>query len=182
MDLTPIVDDLEDRMRRVNIPGAALAIIVDGEVALADGYGVTSVEDAGIPMTPDTVCRAASISKSLTATAVLRLVEQGRLDLDRPVIECLGSLRLSLPGAAEQVTLRLLLSHTGGLSRDVTWWGSRDFDALEVFVREELPTIPMAAPPGVLWSYSNSGICLAARVADSGNWRTVSGFDGTAGL
>ena len=153
-------------MRRVNVPGAALAVVVDGEVVLADGYGVTSVEDAGIPMTADTISRAASISKSLTATVVMRLVEQGRLDLDRPVIEYLGSLQLGLPGAAEQITLRMLLSHTSGLSRDVEWWGSRDFDALEIFVREDLPTIPMAAPPGVVWSYSNSGIGLAARVAE----------------
>ena len=166
MNLTPIVDDLKDRMHRVNIPGAALAIIADGEIVLADGFGVTSVEDAGLPMTPDTVARAASISKSLTATAVMRLVEQGRMELDRPVIEYLGSLRLSVPGAAERVTLRMLLSHTGGLYRDVDWWGSRDFDALEVYVRDVLPTVPMAAPPGVLWSYSNSGIGLAARVAE----------------
>lgn len=166
MNLIPIVDDLKDRMQRVNIPGAALAVIADGQIVLADGFGMTSVEDAGLPMTPDTVARAASISKSLTATVVMRLVEQGRLELDRPVIEYLDSLRLSLPGAAERVTLRMLLSHTGGLSRDVDWWGSRDFDALEIYVRDVLPTVPMAAPPGVLWSYSNSGICLAARVAE----------------
>ena len=153
-------------MNRVKVPGAALAIILDGQVALAEGYGVTSVEDAGIAMTPDTISRAASISKSLTATAVMRLVEQGRLELDRPVIEYLPSLRLSLPGAAERVTLRMLLSHTGGLSRDVEWWGSRDFDALEIFVRDELPNIPMPAPPGAVWSYSNSGIGLAARIAE----------------
>ena len=62
------------------------------------------------------------------------------------MIEYLGSLQLSLPGAAEQVTLRMLLSHTAGLSRDVEWWGSRDFDALEKFVGDDLPAIPMAAP------------------------------------
>ncbi len=166
MDLTPIVDDLHDRMSRTAVPGAALTLIADGRVVLAEGYGVTSVEDSGLPMTADTIARAASITKSLTATMVMRLVDRGQLDLDRPVIEYLESLRLSLPGAAERITLRMLLSHTSGLSRDVDWWGSRDFDALEIQVRDVLPEIPMPAPPGAVWSYSNSGICLAAHVAE----------------
>ncbi len=85
MDLTPIVDDLKERMERTQVPGAALTVIVDGAVALAEGYGVTSVEDSGLPMTADTIARAASISKSLTATMVMRLVDREQLDLDRPV-------------------------------------------------------------------------------------------------
>ncbi len=166
MDLTPIVDDLKERMERTRVPGAALTVIAGGEVVLAEGYGVTSVEDSRLPMTADTISRAASISKSLTATMVMRLVDRGQLDLDRPVIEYLPGLRLSLAGAAERITLRMLLSHTSGLSRDVDWWGSRDFDALEILVRDVLPEIPMPATPGTVWSYSNSGICLAARVAE----------------
>ena len=66
MDLTPIVDDLHDRMSRTAVPGAALTLIADGRVVLAEGYGVTSVEDSGLPMTADTIARAASITKSLT--------------------------------------------------------------------------------------------------------------------
>jgi CubicO group peptidase (beta-lactamase class C family) len=166
IDLQPIIEDLQARMERVEAPGAAITVIADGRVVLAEGYGITSVGDSGLTMTADTIARAASISKSLTATMVMRLVDRGQLDLARPVIEYLPALRLSLAGAAERVTLRMLLSHTGGLSRDVEWWGSRDFDALAIFVRDELPNIPMAAPPGVVWSYSNSGICLAAHVAE----------------
>ena len=102
MDLTPIVDDLKERMERTRVPGAALTVIAGGEVVLAEGYGVTSVEDSRLPMTADTISRAASISKSLTATMVMRLVDRGQLDLDRPVIEYLPGLRLSLAGAAER--------------------------------------------------------------------------------
>ncbi|MFN8537359.1 MAG: serine hydrolase domain-containing protein [Thermomicrobiales bacterium] len=89
-----------------------------GALAEARGFGVTSADDSGLPVTPQTLFQIGSTTKPLTGTLVMRLVAAGLLDLGRPVIEYLPTFRLAEPGAAERVTLRLLLSHTAGLPWD----------------------------------------------------------------
>jgi amino acid adenylation domain-containing protein/non-ribosomal peptide synthase protein (TIGR01720 family) len=104
-------------LRRHNVPGAGIAVVADGEIADAWGEGVTSAA-SGVPVGPDTVFQAGSVSKHVTALCVLRLVQDGVLDLDEDVNEYLRGWRLSpLPGDGP-VTLRALLSHTSGLTED----------------------------------------------------------------
>jgi len=151
-------------------PGVALAVVQDGVVVHARGFGVTSVEEGRIPVTERTLFQIGSTTKPLTGTLLMRLVERGLLDLDSPVKRWLPDLRLSEPNAAEIVSLRMLLSHTSGLPWDqispTRIFGRRDPDALAAWVRDELPQRPFVAPPGARWGYSNPGINLAARVAE----------------
>jgi CubicO group peptidase (beta-lactamase class C family) len=98
------------------IPGAAVAVVRQGDVVWAKGYGLADRE-RGTPVTTDTVFQAASISKTLTAWGVMKLVEQGRLDLDAPVERYLTRWRLPETSFdTTGVTVRRLLSHSAGLN------------------------------------------------------------------
>jgi CubicO group peptidase (beta-lactamase class C family) len=105
------------RMREGNIPGLSLAIIRDGRIAKAQGHGVAD-KTSQIPVTPDTLFQAASISKVLAALAALRLVEEGRLFLDEDVNNQLLSWKVpeNARTKTRKVTLRGILSHTAGLT------------------------------------------------------------------
>jgi CubicO group peptidase (beta-lactamase class C family) len=150
-----------------HIPALALAVVREGAVAHIAGFGVTSVEDGGIPVTPDTIFRIASTTKLLVGTAILRLVEAGTLDLDAPVATYLPWFRFSQPGLERIITLRHLLSHTSGLCTFRMDLMSREPSGLERFIREHLPTYSLLAPPGTVWLYSNAGLSLAAFIAQS---------------
>ena len=108
---------LADRMRELHVPGVSVAVINDGKIEWAKGYGAI---EAGkdTPVTADTLFQAASISKPLSALAVLRLVDKGALDLDRDVNEYLTSWKVAENEFTRQhaVDLRGILSHTAGLT------------------------------------------------------------------
>lgn len=164
---TPAV--VEDRvagaMERARMPGVAVAVVVGDEIVYARGFGVTAA-DSGRPVGPETLFRIGSLTKPLTGTLVMRLVERGVLDLDRPVSAYLPWLELAEPGAAARVTLRMLLSHTSGLASGGEGTGPCDAGAAERYARTVLPRVPMVAPPGVVHSYSNHGVALAGHVAE----------------
>src|SRR5450759_3698592 len=140
-------------MEKEHIPGLAVAVVKDEEVIYARGFGVTSTEDPAVSVTPQTLFRIGSITKPLVGTAVMRLVESGLLDLDRPVKEYIEWLTFSEKGATERMTLRLLMSHTSGLPRDAQLFGRRGPDGLEMYVREKIPSYSFVAPPGKLYAY-----------------------------
>src|SRR5262249_52896144 len=102
------------RMAHYHVPGLSIACIHNGTVEWTQAFGVVRV--GGAPVTPDTLFQAGSISKSLTALAVLRLVEQGKLNLDTDVSQYLRSWKIPTNNFTKQkkVTLRELLSHTAG--------------------------------------------------------------------
>ena len=108
---------LAARMADLKVPGVSIAFIEDGKVKWARGYGL-AVTGANTPVTPETLFQAASMSKALAATAALRLVEQGRFDLDEDVNSRLSAWKVPpSPYTTEQkVTLRRLLSHTAGMT------------------------------------------------------------------
>ena len=107
---------LADRMRQYDVPGLSVAVIHNGKLAWARGWGFRDAASCA-PVTPETAFQAASISKVATAMLALRLVEQGKIGLDRDINEALRSWQLpSDPKLAPNgVTLRELLSHTAGL-------------------------------------------------------------------
>lgn len=155
MNFYQLETQLLDQMRAARVPGAALAIVQGEEVIYANGFGVTSVEDGGSPITPQTVFRIGSTSKALTGTAVMRLMEMGRLDLSAPVKTYLPWFALSDADAVERLTIRMLLNHTAGLPTAYEPYGPRDPESLERYIRSEVPKFPLIAPPGKLCSYSN---------------------------
>lgn len=158
-------DALASRVRSLmaeqRIPGAALGVIKDGTVRTR-GFGVTSVEDPR-PVTPDTVFELASLSKTVTATAVMTLVEQGLLDLDAPVRRYLPDFGVRDPGAGAVVTVRHLLTHSPG------WEARYDVgegpDALARWV-PTMGDLEQIAPPGRVWSYNNPAYGLAGRLVE----------------
>jgi CubicO group peptidase (beta-lactamase class C family) len=126
---------------------------------------VTSVEEGG-PVTPDTLFRIGSLTKPLTAALILKLVERGDLELDRPIVEYLPWFGLSAPGAARAITLRHLLTHTAGLPTDGMDLGPDAPPTLVRYVREIVARYPLVARPGVVCSYSNAGYNVAGCVAE----------------
>ena len=108
---------IQERMTFYHVPGVSVAVLEGGRIAWTKGYGVKDV-DTGEPVTPQTLFQAASISKPVAATAALRLVEEGLLDLDAPVNDYLK--RWKIPDneftREHPVTLKHLLTHTGGLT------------------------------------------------------------------
>lgn len=107
---------LAQRMADLNVPGVSIAFIEDGKVKWTRTYGVATA--GGSPVTPDTLFQAASMSKAVAAAGALRLVEQGRLDLDEDVNARLKSWKVPASDytAQQKVTLRRIFSHTAGLT------------------------------------------------------------------
>jgi len=152
-----------ESMERHRVPGVAVGIIHHGEEHVA-GFGVTNV-DHPLPVDADTLFQIGSITKTITGTAVMRLVEMGKLDLDIPIRTYLPDLRLSSEEVAAQVTMRHLLTHTAGwVGNYFDDLGSGD-DALAKIVTK-MADLPQLTPLGAVWSYNNSGFYLAGRVIE----------------
>jgi CubicO group peptidase (beta-lactamase class C family) len=166
---TELEEQIDTGMRAGHVPGFALAIVQGQEVLYAKGFGVTAIDgdEIGLPVTPQTLFRIGSVTKPLTGTAIMRLVEAGKLGLDQPVRTYVPWLTFSEEGAVDVVTLRMLMSHTAGLVTAAGYYGGRDPSGLEAFMREAIPHAPLVAPPGKLHSYSNLGFCLVGCVAEA---------------
>lgn len=150
-------------MKRLNIPGAAVGIWHKGREQTA-GFGITSLENP-LPVTPDTLFQTGSISKTFTGTVMMKLVEQGKVSLDVPVRKYIKDLKLRDKEVARSVTVRHLLTHTGGWVGDYfNDFGNGD-DALEKMVRD-IAKLPQVQPLGKIWSYNNTGFNIASRVIE----------------
>jgi CubicO group peptidase (beta-lactamase class C family) len=157
-------EKVAEAMARLRVPGVAVGILHDGEEHVA-GFGVTNV-DHPLAVDGDTLFQVGSITKTFTGTVVMRLVEMGRLDLDAPVRTYLPDLQVGSDEVAARVALRHLLTHTAGWVGDVFDDDLRfGDDALARFVTA-MAEVPQQTPLGALWSYSNSGFCLAGRVIE----------------
>jgi CubicO group peptidase (beta-lactamase class C family) len=155
---------IRDEMQKRRIPGVSLAIIQDGRIVKAKGYGVTE-KGGQVPVTPSTLFQAGSISKPVAALGALRLVEQGRLALDADVNAKLTSWKVPENEFTREkkVTLRGLLSHTAGL----TVHGFPGYAAdgpvptlvhiLDGAKPANTQPIRVDVPPGSRWRYSGGG-------------------------
>ncbi|AOR34815.1 serine hydrolase [Streptomyces fodineus] len=154
---------VETAAKEYGVPGAAVAVLIGGE-EIHVGQGVTNV-DHPLPIDAHTLFPLASVSKSFTATALMRLVEQGKVGLDAPVRRYVPELRLADEEAAARITVLNLLNHTAGLD-----WNLVDADegdgSLAGFVAQ-LDRLPLIAPPGARASYSQAGYNLLGRVIEN---------------
>ena len=146
-----------------NVPGAALALIKDGEIVLEKGYGFRDLTTQA-PVTTATLFNIGSISKSFTALGVAQLVDQQKVELDAPVIRYIPDLRLSDRQVTQALTLRQLLSHTSGLPADEQW-PPQVPPTREGIVRE-FASMPITAQPGTRFQYCSRCIVLAACVLE----------------
>ena len=152
------------QMRRTGTPGVAVGVLI-GSRAQAAGFGITSVE-APSQVDEETLFQIGSTTKTFTATAVMRLVDEGKLDLDAPVRQYIRGLRLKDPGVTRKVTVRHLLTHTGGWVGDYFAETGRGDDALAKVVGM-LHKVPQMTPLGEVWHYNNAGFYLAGRVIEA---------------
>jgi CubicO group peptidase (beta-lactamase class C family) len=157
------------KMTAYGIPGVAFGVLKDGKVTTR-GFGVTNVDNSQ-PLTPETVFPIASISKTVTATAIMRLVEQGRLDLEAPVQRYLPEFRVKDPDATRDVAIWHLLTHTPGWEGQLTP-DDRGNESLSSFVRSQ-GELPQLAPPGKVWSYNNAGFTIAGAVIEAASGQRI---------
>jgi CubicO group peptidase (beta-lactamase class C family) len=159
-----VAERLLAAMEEHQVPGAALGILADGREEHAT-FGVASLK-TNAPITADTRFQIGSLTKTYTGTAVMRLIDQGKLDLDATVRTYLPNLQLMDEDVAARVTVRHLLTHTGGWwADDISDTGNGD-DAIARYVAERLPTFPQLAPLGAFFSYNNTGFTLLGRLIE----------------
>jgi CubicO group peptidase (beta-lactamase class C family) len=145
---------VSEQMQEWSVPGVAAGILHDGQFETW-GFGVTNIETEQ-PVTGDTLFQIGSITKVFTATVIMQLVDEGRLQLDAPVRSVLPTFRLQDDAATESVTLRHLLSHTTGFFGDrFDDFGPGD-DAL-CRAMAEFHTLRQYNRPGEVWAYCNTG-------------------------
>lgn len=163
---------LADRMAALHVPGVSVAVIHAGEIEWARGFGVTKI--GGPAVTPDTLFQAASISKPVTALAVMHLVQAGKLDLDADVNKYLKTWKLPENEftAKAKVTLRELLSHTAGMT--VHGFPGYATDEPVPTITQVLngeapantPAIRVDTEPGTIWRYSGGGYVVMQQLLE----------------
>ncbi|MGV9779605.1 serine hydrolase domain-containing protein [Streptosporangium sp. NPDC003464] len=158
LDLPDLQNDLDALAGAHGITGAVLAFAAGDEVAMA-ATGVLNTR-TGQPVTTGSLFQIGSVAKAWTATLVLQLVGEGRLDLDQSAQSVLPELTLPEP-----VTIRQLLAHTGGFEGDVFVDTGRGDDAIQKLVAL-LGKVPQLSPPGAIWSYNNAGYVILGRVVE----------------
>ena len=148
---TRVDDYINTELQKQRIPGLSLAVVKDGKIILAKGYGLSNVEHQ-VPVKPETIFQSGSVGKQFTATAVMMLVEEGKINLEDKISKYFSD----APAGWQNITVRHLLTHTSG-----TTDYPNDFDFRRDYTEDELlkraEAIPLAFQPGEKWSYSNLG-------------------------
>jgi N-acyl-D-amino-acid deacylase len=183
---------MEAFLKKHRVPGASIAVTHQGSVVFARGYGLADIA-TGEPVCPESLFRIASISKPITAVAMLQLIEKGKLSEDDKVFDILDfEAEIQAAGEAfddrnREITIRHLLEHRGGWDRD------ESFDAMFQSVRfaEQVGSDPPAGPrdvitamlsqpldfdPGERYAYSNFGYCLLGRVIETLTGQTYEAY------
>ena len=146
-----VTDYVKAEMQRQHIPGLSLLVVKSGKIVRAEGFGLANVE-LQVPVKPETIFQSGSVGKQFTATAVMMLVEEGKLRLDDPLTKYFAD----APVSWKDVTVRELLSHTAGFGDY-----PKDFNFRKDWTEDEelklIESIPLAYPPGTSWAYSNFG-------------------------
>ena len=171
------VDDyVEGHLRQLHIPGASVAVVRDGQIIKAKGYGLANVE-LNVTATKDTVYEIGSITKQFTATAIMMLVEEGKVSLDDPVTKYFPA----APQTWQQITIRHLLNHTSGIQNHVAvpeflnvFQTNIDFqssltraDLIKLFFK-----LPLEFQPGETWAYDNTGYYLLGIVIEQASGKS----------
>lgn len=146
-----VTDYVKVEMQRQHIPGLSLLVVKSGKIVRAEGFGLANVE-LQVPVKPETIFQSGSVGKQFTATAVMMLVEEGKIGLDDPLTKYFAD----APASWKDVTVRELLSHSAGFGDY-----PKDFNFRKDWTEEEelklIESIPLAYPPGTNWAYSNFG-------------------------
>src|SRR5262245_14603121 len=173
-ELAEAIDALLAEAYQPDGPGAAVVVVKDGETLFRKGYGLANLE-LGVPIAPDMVFRLASITKQLTAVAILMLAEQGALALDNDI----AAFFPDYPTQGHTITVEHLLTHTSGIRSYTSmpeWlplW-RKDFTVAELI--ELFKDQPMDFAPGEKWAYNNSGYILLGSIIEKVSGKTYEQF------
>lgn len=159
MDLSFLPDLMEEK----SVPGVVVGLLHAGEIQIA-AVGVTNL-DHPLPVTEDTLFQIGSITKTFTGTAVMRLVEMGKLDLNARIRDYLPEFQVRDGAAAANATIAHLLTHTAGWVGDYFDDTGPGRDALPKYVTN-MADLEQLAPLGSLWSYNNAGFIVAGLVIE----------------
>lgn len=151
-------DHVKAMMEKQHIPGVALAVVKDGQIVKAEGYGLANIE-LNVPVRPDTVFKIGSVSKQLISAGILMLAQEGKLSLDDPISKYLEG----TPETWKAITIRHLLTHTSGIVREAP-----GFDPLKIQndadVIKTAYALPLRFAPGEKWEYCNVGYFSLAEI------------------
>jgi CubicO group peptidase (beta-lactamase class C family) len=142
-------------LHRQKIPGLSIAVMRDGKIIKSKGYGLANIE-LHVPATPQTIYESGSMGKQFAATAVMMLVEEGKLSLDDKIKKYFTD----APATWDDITVRNLLSHTSGIKNYTTKAMDYRKDYTEDDLVKMAESLPLDFPPGTDWNYSNTGYVL----------------------
>ena len=152
-----IDDYVQAQLQKQHVPGLALGVVQNGKFVKEKGYGLADIE-RNVPVTTDTVFEIGSITKQFTATAIMMLVDQGKIGLDDKI----SRYREGLPEAWRTVTIRQLLSHTSGIPDYEAIMGYGSYR--NIMTADQVIALAASKPldftPGTQWHYSNTGYFL----------------------
>ncbi|MEV7009236.1 serine hydrolase domain-containing protein [Streptosporangium sp. NPDC051022] len=154
---------LPDLLAENRVPGAAVAVCAGDEIA--DVAAGTLSTATGVEATVDSLFQIGSITKVLTATLAMQLVDEGKLDLDAPVRTYLPAFRIGDERAAERITVRQLMCHVAGFEGDVFTDTGKGDDCIERYLGV-LHQVPQLFEPGEMFSYNNAGYCVLGRIVE----------------
>jgi CubicO group peptidase (beta-lactamase class C family) len=155
---------LAELIARYEVPGASVSLFADGHVIDA-AAGVVNVR-TGVEARPDSPFMIQSITKVWTATLVMQLVDEGLVSLDEPVTRYLPGFRTADPASSAGITVRHLLTHTGGFEGDIWAPTTCGEDALRLFVDVHVAAAPQHLSPGRLYSYCSAGMGVLGRLVE----------------
>jgi len=153
--------DVPDLMQKADIPGMSIALIHNGKLAWTGSFGVMNA-DSKVPVTPETVFEAASLSKCVFAYGVMKLVDEGKLNLDTPLTKYLGNNYGVTDPRINQITARRVLTHSSGFPN----W--RENDNSKVLI--------IHFNPGEKWSYSGEGVVYLSKVVEKITGQSLEDF------
>jgi CubicO group peptidase (beta-lactamase class C family) len=176
----PRIEKVFERFQQEHrIPGAVFGIVVDGELAYVKGFGVRD-RTSQDPVTPDTVFRIASMTKSFTALSILKLRDAGKLSLEDPVAKWIPEFaRFQYPTKdTAPILIRQLMSHGAGFPEDNPW-GDRQLATDDATLTQWLEQgLPFSTPPDTSYEYSNYGFALLGRIVWKASGRPLCQLSG----
>jgi len=155
---------IQNAMQEAQVPALAVDIIDYGRVQYQNAWGTLSIE-SDEAITPDTLFRIGSVTKPLTATLIMRLVQIGKLNLDLPISKYIDA-KIGQNSIQYSLTLRHLLSHTGGIPDDLRYAVNPDTPTLASLIEKQFAHLQIRLPMGLAYDYSNLGINLAGYIAE----------------
>jgi len=163
--------EITERMEHYKVPGVSIAVVKDGEIRWAKGYGIANTNDSSV-VTVNTLFQAGSISKPVAALAALKLVEEGKIDLDKDVNIYLNDWKIpdNKFTEIEKVTLRRLLTHTAGMTvHGFPGYQQKDtFPSIVTVLNGKGNTEPVLVDtiPGNIWRYSGGGYTVMEKIVE----------------